>query len=233
VYLRDIMVAAFGFSSPRVLFPLGAALLSGGGLFFHMSQFHIAQLFPRHKGLISSLFVGGFITSGLTFEVLRQVFNAARATSDDNHAAYRTVMLVHACLCVPFLPGALWMTPKESLKLGDTVTFTGFSFRVIPGGQMTTAAPETDSSEIPSALPLESTIELKQTPEVHVEMHRRRLAGDVAASPPSEESAGAIKAEEGEDSGNSGIQTQAHRIRRCWSTSEMLHRSEHQRVHRM
>lgn len=125
-----IWPAGFGFSSPKALFPIGAFLLALGGLLFHMSQFHIAQLFPSNKGLVSSLFVGGFIASGFTFEVLRQVYNALQTENSTQHTTYRSILLLHACLCILFVPCSMWMTPRATLKAGDQYQYRGCCFIV-------------------------------------------------------------------------------------------------------
>ena len=167
--LNDVVwCAGFGFSSPKVLFPLGAFLLSLGGLFFHMSQFHIAQLFPSNKGLVSSLFVGGFIASGLTFEILRQIYSAAGGAGDTDHATYRTILLVHACLIIPSVLTSLWMTPKATLKSGDQYHFTGMSFIVAPGARET-APLESCSPQGPR--PLAGPTDPPNSTKAHNDLH--------------------------------------------------------------
>ena len=165
----SVWYAGFGFSSPKVLFPLGAFLLSLGGLSFHMSQFHIAQLFPSNKGLVSSLFVGGFIASGFTFEVLRQIYNAAGGADDTNHATYKTILLVHACLCIPSVLASLWMTPKATLKGGDRYHLNGFSFIVTPQSQ---EAVGPESSPLEGREPLTEPADPPDSTEVHKDLHR-------------------------------------------------------------
>ena len=60
--------------------PAGAVLLGLGGITFHLSQFHISNLFPRNRGLISSLFVAGFTGCGVIFYFLDLIFGAAGGT---------------------------------------------------------------------------------------------------------------------------------------------------------
>jgi hypothetical protein len=99
-----------------------------------MAQFHIAQLFPRNKGLVSSLFVGCFIASGFTFEVQRQAYRMQDSPGNGNPAAYRTILLIHAALCLPWAPLSLWMSPKYNLKDGQEYQFAPAqcAFIVIP-----------------------------------------------------------------------------------------------------
>lgn len=189
-----------------MLFPLGAFLLSFGGLCFHMSQFHIAQLFPSNKGFVSSLFVGGFIGSGFTFEVLRQIYNAADGSDAMHHSTYRTILLVHACVCIPSVLASLWMTPKATLKGGEQYQFTGWSFSVTPGTlEVPKDSPESPGLLTESANPPNST-------EAHKDLHRGDQ--DVPASPTGE-CASITDAEKGH---NLNAEYSDERIRRYHST---------------
>lgn len=94
-----------------------------GGLCFHMSQFHTAQLFPENKGLISSLYVGFFIASGVTFELLREVYASIVPDEGPDHDTYRAILVGHAALCLPWAVLMLWMNPRHTLKAGQTYHF--------------------------------------------------------------------------------------------------------------
>lgn len=94
-----------------------------GGLCFHMSQFHAAQLFPENKGFISSLYVGFFIASGVTFELLRVVYSSLVSDEGAAHDTYRAILVGHAVLCLPWALLMLWMNPRNTLKPCQTYDF--------------------------------------------------------------------------------------------------------------
>ena len=58
----------------------GAVLLGLAGITFHLSQFHMSNLFPRSRGFISSLLVAGFTGCGAVFYFLDLIFIAAGST---------------------------------------------------------------------------------------------------------------------------------------------------------
>lgn len=45
-----------------------------GGITYHLSQFHISNLFPGKRGLISSLYVAGFTGCGIIFYILYEIY---------------------------------------------------------------------------------------------------------------------------------------------------------------
>jgi len=55
--------------------PAGAVILGLGGITYHLAQFHISNLFPGKRGLISSLFVAGFTGCGIIFYILYEIYN--------------------------------------------------------------------------------------------------------------------------------------------------------------
>lgn len=55
----------------------GAVILGLAGITFHLSQFHMSNLFPRSRGFISSLLVAGFTGCGAVFYFLDLIFVAA------------------------------------------------------------------------------------------------------------------------------------------------------------
>ena len=52
----------------------GAVILGLGGITYHLGNFHISNLFPRKRGLISSLFVAGFTGCGIIFYILNEIY---------------------------------------------------------------------------------------------------------------------------------------------------------------
>lgn len=105
------------------ILPAGAFMVGLGGLCFHMSQFHTAQLFPHNKGFISSLYVGFFIASGVTFELLRAIYVSMLPDEGPAHDTYRAILIAHAFLCLPWIALMLWMNPRHALKAGQTYHF--------------------------------------------------------------------------------------------------------------
>lgn len=59
--------------------PAGAVLLGLGGMCFHLAQLHTTNLFPRNRGLISSVFLAGFTGAAIIFYFLWLIF---RSTSE-------------------------------------------------------------------------------------------------------------------------------------------------------
>ena len=77
-----LALALLGCSSTRDFngLPAGAVLLGLAGITFHLSQLHVSNLFPRSRGLISSLLVAGFTGCGILFYFLDLMFVAAGST---------------------------------------------------------------------------------------------------------------------------------------------------------
>ena len=77
-----LALALLGCSSTRDFngLPYGAVLLGLAGITFHLSQLHVSNLFPRSRGLISSLLVAGFTGCGILFYFLDLMFVAAGST---------------------------------------------------------------------------------------------------------------------------------------------------------
>lgn len=104
--------------------------MSLGGLGYHMGQFHVAQLFPAHHGLVSSLYVGAFVASGIIFEVVRAIFRLGGGS----HLVYRGIMSGLGSIALPFAFIMAWMAPRAALKTFDRYHFSlqNFAFRVEP-----------------------------------------------------------------------------------------------------
>lgn len=80
--LNMLALALLGCSSTRDFnaLPYGAVILGLAGITFHLSQLHVSNLFPRSRGLISSLLVAGFTGCGILFYLLDLIFVAAGST---------------------------------------------------------------------------------------------------------------------------------------------------------
>jgi hypothetical protein len=113
------LLAAIGTAAPTVLLPLGACFIGFGGLTYHMAQFNTAVLFPERRGLVSSLYVGGFIASGVVWEIVRAIFDALGGS----HTTFRAIMLVHALLAAPMIALMYWMAPSTAFTAGQTFAF--------------------------------------------------------------------------------------------------------------
>jgi len=89
--LNMLALALLGCSSTRDVngLPAGAVLLGLAGITFHLSQLHVSNLFPRSRGLISSLLVAGFTGCGILFYLLDLIFVAAGSTRCGARAAAR------------------------------------------------------------------------------------------------------------------------------------------------
>ena len=61
-------------------FTLAAILMGLGNISFHLAQFHVSCLYPRSRGLVSSVFVAGFTGCGIMMYLLSLIFEAAGAT---------------------------------------------------------------------------------------------------------------------------------------------------------
>eukprot|EP00892_Ulva_mutabilis_P003134 jgi/Ulvmu1/12821/UM098_0002.1 len=134
--MTSVGLIALGFGVKwNTMLAVGAFLSGLGGLCFHMSQFHVSQLFPENKGFISSLYVGFFIASGVTFEVLRAVYAALVTDNESSHSTYRAILVGHACVCLPWAALMLWMNPRMSLKRGQTYSFDMSRFRFVVSSQ--------------------------------------------------------------------------------------------------
>jgi hypothetical protein len=125
----QLVVSHAGLASraPQAMLPTGACLMSIGGLSYHMGQFHVAQLFPENRGLISSLYVGTFIASGIIFEIVRVIHNAAGSSM----RAFRSIMIVLGMLGMAFVPLMLWMAPAKTFVAGQNYKFDRRSFRFL------------------------------------------------------------------------------------------------------
>lgn len=128
------MHAGFGVKTTGLL-PFGAFLVGLGGLCFHLSQFHTAQLFPSNKGFVSSLYVGFFIASGVSFEVVRAIYASLSPADGPAYGTYLAILICHACLCLPWAGVMLWMNPRRSLKAGQTYHLDTSTFRFVVSHQ--------------------------------------------------------------------------------------------------
>jgi nitrate/nitrite transporter NarK len=80
--LNVTALVLFGVSNSKDFnaLPYAAVVLGLGGITFHLAQFHISNLFPRNRGLISSLLVAGFTGCGIIFYFLNLIFDSAGGT---------------------------------------------------------------------------------------------------------------------------------------------------------
>lgn len=82
VFLNILGLVLFGVSSTwgTNAFIPAAIILGLGNITFHLAQFHISALFPRKRGLVSSVFVAGFTGSAIIMYILQLIFQDAGST---------------------------------------------------------------------------------------------------------------------------------------------------------
>ena len=82
VLLNILGLILFGVSSSDGTDAVVAAaiILGLGNITFHLAQFHISALYPRKRGLVSSVFVAGFTGSGIIMYILLLIFQDAGST---------------------------------------------------------------------------------------------------------------------------------------------------------
>lgn len=78
--MLGLVLFAVSSSSGVNAFAAAAVVLGLGNITFHLAQFHISALFPRSRGLVSSVFVAGFTGSGIIMYLLLLIFQAAGST---------------------------------------------------------------------------------------------------------------------------------------------------------
>lgn len=61
--------------------PAGVVVMGLGGITYHLAQFHISNLFPGKRGLISSLYVAGFTGCGIIFYILYEIYEKLGAST--------------------------------------------------------------------------------------------------------------------------------------------------------
>lgn len=83
VCLNMLGLILFGVSSTSGTnaFIAAAIILGLGNITFHLAQFHISALYPRKRGLVSSVFVAGFTGSGIIMYILLLIFQDAGYTT--------------------------------------------------------------------------------------------------------------------------------------------------------
>jgi hypothetical protein len=111
VFLNIVGLILFGTSSTSGFngFVAAAVILGLGNITFHLAQFHISALFPRQRGLVSSVFVAGFTGSGIIMYLLLLIFQTAGQTRQVFfcmrllcHLMFICILL---CLCAVLLIG--------------------------------------------------------------------------------------------------------------------------------
>ncbi|KAK3259717.1 hypothetical protein CYMTET_31298 [Cymbomonas tetramitiformis] len=79
-----------------------------GGMSYHSSCFHVANMFPRRRGFVSAMFVGFFTLSGIVFLAMRTLYIAFGGT---NHAFHKLLvgylgMVIANRLATFLIPGS-------------------------------------------------------------------------------------------------------------------------------
>lgn len=110
----------------NALYP-GAVILGLAGITFHLSQLHLSSMFPRRRGLVSSLLVAGFTGCGIVFYILQIIFAAHGHT----RVAYRNILIVYAAICGLWIPINFWMMPWHALQIGQILLFHNWQFKVM------------------------------------------------------------------------------------------------------
>jgi MFS family permease len=112
--MLGLILFAVSSSSGANAFIPAAIILGLGNITFHLAQFHISALFPRKRGLVSSVFVAGFTGSGIIMYLLLLIFEDGGATI----SAYRAVLLGYSGVCALWVPLIAWMMPNDSFRIG-------------------------------------------------------------------------------------------------------------------
>lgn len=112
--ILGLILFAISSSSGTNAFVAAAIILGLGNMTFHLAQFHISALFPRKRGLVSSVFVAGFTGSAIIMYFLLLIFQDAGSTRN----AYRGVLLGYAGICALWVPLLAWMMPNDSFRVG-------------------------------------------------------------------------------------------------------------------
>jgi len=123
-----LLLAFFGGSGtpPAGVLPAAAILLGLGGMTFHLAQFHISNLFPLRRGLVSSLLVSGFTGCGVVFYFVELAWNAAVAKGGHDPAlAFRVALGAYSGLVALWLPLLFWIAPWHALKVGQVFVAAG------------------------------------------------------------------------------------------------------------
>lgn len=111
-----------GFSNTKHFNALhaGTVILGAGGMCFHLAQLHITNLFPRRRGLISSIFLAGFTGCAIIFYFLWLIFQKTGRTFTD----FKLMMGLYAVVCFIWIPLNMWMMPWHSLRIGQVYILT-------------------------------------------------------------------------------------------------------------
>lgn len=117
VFFNMLGLILFGASSSDGFnaFIAAAITLGLGNITFHLAQFHISSLFPRQRGMVTSIFVAGFTGSGIMMYILQLIYEAAGSTS----ASYTWTLVGYSMLCGLWIPLLWWMMPNDSFKVGE------------------------------------------------------------------------------------------------------------------
>ncbi|KAL3151740.1 hypothetical protein ABBQ38_012718 [Trebouxia sp. C0009 RCD-2024] len=100
--------------------PAGAVIIGLGGITYHLAQFHISNLFPGKRGLISSLYVAGFTGCGIIFYILYEIDQRL----GESTAVFRGTIICYAFVCFLWIPLNLWMMPWTALRIGEVYVMT-------------------------------------------------------------------------------------------------------------
>ncbi|KAK9812965.1 hypothetical protein WJX72_006572 [[Myrmecia] bisecta] len=96
-------------------FEAAAIFVGLGGLAYHLGLFSICSLFPRHRGLVSACLCGGFVGSGMIFQILKVVATGLGNT----RRVYVTILLVYSAVVTLWIPLSLWLLPMTAMKVGQ------------------------------------------------------------------------------------------------------------------
>jgi len=117
VFLNMLGLILFGASSSDGFnaFIAAAIILGLGNITFHLAQFHISSLFPRQRGLVTSIFVAGFTGSGIMMYILQLIYEASGSTN----TSYTWTLVGYSFICGLWIPLLWWMMPNDSFKVGE------------------------------------------------------------------------------------------------------------------
>jgi hypothetical protein len=137
VLLNMLGLVLFGISGPDGphAFIAAAIILGLGNITFHLAQFHISALFPRHRGLVSSAFVAGFTGSGVIMYILLLIFQDAGSTRCAPYGPCVHVPgpgLCCACTCPGLVARAPFCAVRSAAYKGVIIGYAGICALWLP-----------------------------------------------------------------------------------------------------
>ena len=116
--MNILALVLMGVSKAHVFNALAPAsvILGLAGITFHLSQLHVASLFPRRKGLVASLLVAGFTGCGIVFYIMLQINNYPRSAAQQRLSAAQPCLFVQGHMPYLKLPQRLVVLYRQVMS---------------------------------------------------------------------------------------------------------------------